>query len=97
MPFHKLSGAEQLAMKHASEKTINSLSPLLEEIRSLPGLKEKKPGIFYRKSRAFLHFHEDGDKVYADVRLNEPDFERFPATTTEEQAILLKALQKSLQ
>ena len=84
-------------MKHASEKTINSLAPFLEEIRSLPGLKEKKPGIFYRKSKAFLHFHEDGDKVYADVRLKEPDFERFPTTTEEEQAFLLKVIQKSVQ
>ncbi|MDJ0705799.1 MAG: hypothetical protein QNJ46_21235 [Leptolyngbyaceae cyanobacterium MO_188.B28] len=65
-------------MKHASEKTINLLEPFLEEIRSLQGLKEKKPGIFYRKSRAFLHFHEDGDNIYADVRLKEPEFERFP-------------------
>ncbi len=84
-------------MKHASEKTIASLNPLLEQIRSLCGLKEKKTGIFYRKSRAFLHFHEDGDKIYADVRLQEPDFQRFPITTREEQARFLKILQNSFQ
>lgn len=83
-------------MKHASEKTIAALAPLLEHIRPLPGLNEKKTGIFYRKSRAFLHFHEDDDKIYADVRLQEPDFQRFPVTTQDEQAIFLKAIQDSL-
>ncbi|NEQ54820.1 MAG: hypothetical protein F6K11_32645 [Leptolyngbya sp. SIO3F4] len=83
-------------MKHASEKTITALAPLLEQIRPLPGLKEKKPGIFYRKSRAFLHFHEDNDKIYADVRLQEPDFQRFPVTTQDEQSIFLKTVQESI-
>ena len=35
--------------------------------------------------------------MYADVRLKEPDFERFPATTEEDQATLLKAIHESLQ
>ena len=83
-------------MKHASEQTITALAPLLEQIRPLPGLKEKKTGIFYRKSRAFLHFHEDGDKIYADVRLQEPDFQRFPVTTQDEQVTFLKTVQDSL-
>ena len=83
-------------MKHASEKTITALTPLLEHIRPLSGLKEKKPGIFYRKSRAFLHFHEDSDQIYADVRLQGPDFRRFPITTPDEQAIFLKTIQASL-
>ncbi|EKU97491.1 hypothetical protein Lepto7375DRAFT_6687 [Leptolyngbya sp. PCC 7375] len=83
-------------MKHASAETIAFLNALLEQIRSLPGLKEKKLGIFYRKSRAFLHFHEDNDKIYADVRLEEPDFQRFPITTEEEQSAFIKTLQTSL-
>ncbi|MGD1953286.1 MAG: hypothetical protein ACFB14_27120 [Leptolyngbyaceae cyanobacterium] len=84
-------------MKHASETSIASLTPLLKQIRSLPGLREKKTGIFYRKSRAFLHFHEDGNEIYADVRLQEPDFQRFPVTTQDEQAVFLKTLQDSFQ
>lgn len=83
-------------MKHASQTTITSLKSLLANIRSLPGIKEKKTGIFYRKSRAFLHFHEDGDKIYADVRLQEPDFQRFPVTTTDEQATFIKTIQDFL-
>lgn len=84
-------------MKHASEQTIASLDPLLEKIRPLPGLKEKKPGIFYRKSRAFLHFHEDNGQIYADVRLQEPDFQRFPVTTEAEQTTFLSAVQDFFQ
>lgn len=86
-----------MTMKHASKETIASLAPLLEEIRTLPGLKEKKTGIFYRKSRAFLHFHEDGDQIYADVRLQEPDFQRFLVSTEEEQAVFLKTVRDLLQ
>ncbi|MEM7061943.1 MAG: hypothetical protein AAF572_02115 [Cyanobacteria bacterium P01_B01_bin.77] len=83
-------------MKHASEITITAIASLLEKIRLLPGLKEKKAGIFYRKSRAFLHFHKDGDKIYADVRLQEPHFQRFPVTTPDEQTTFLKTVQASL-
>lgn len=46
-------------MRHATAETIKELEPLLDRLRSLPGLVEKKPGIFYRRSKAFLHFHED--------------------------------------
>lgn len=83
-------------MKHASKETIEALVPLLEEIRLIPGLKEKKIGIFYRKSKAFLHFHEDGTQIYADVRLQESDFQRFPVTTKKEQAVFVKTLRDSL-
>ena len=41
----------------------------------MPGLVEKRPGIFYRKSKAFLHFHEDSSGVHADVRFG-VEFER---------------------
>ncbi|MEM6253014.1 MAG: hypothetical protein AAF821_08835 [Cyanobacteria bacterium P01_D01_bin.156] len=83
-------------MKHASEQTIAGLAPLLEKVRLLPGLKEKKLGIFYRKSRAFLHFHEENSDVYADVRLQEPDFQRFPVTTPEDQSTFLSAVENFL-
>ena len=84
-------------MKHASTETIKSLSPFLDQIRAFSGLKEKKPGIFYRKSRAFLHFHEDGSQIYADVRLKQSDFERFSVNSDEEQEKLLEAIQTVLE
>jgi hypothetical protein len=45
-------------MKDATSATLAGFSELLEQIRQRAGLKEKKPGIFYRKSKSFLHFHE---------------------------------------
>src|SRR5437867_13286128 len=37
----------------------DEIDDLLAAARSYPELKGKKRGIFYRKSSAFLHFHED--------------------------------------
>ncbi len=76
-------------MKHAGAAALDRLEPLLAQLRSLAGLKEKSRGAFYRGGRAFLHFHEDGDDFHADVRLKD-DFERLPATTAAQQARLLK-------
>jgi hypothetical protein len=83
-------------MKHASETALLSMAPFLEQIRALPGVKEKKLGIFYRKSRAFLHFHEDGTKLFADVRLGGDDFDRFEVTTEAQQKSFLETVQSYL-
>ncbi|MEO1252931.1 MAG: hypothetical protein AAFW81_11380 [Pseudomonadota bacterium] len=84
-------------MKHATPETIASMAPFIDKIRALSDLVEKRPGVFYRKSRAFLHFHEHGDELYADVRFKGPDFERVPATSRKEQAALLSRLRESLR
>ena len=68
-------------MRHASPATLDALEPLLAELRTLPGLVEKSRGVFYRKSRAFLHFHEDPKGLFADVRDAEGrDFDRIDVT-----------------
>jgi hypothetical protein len=82
-------------MKHAGPAALDRLEPLLEALRRNPGLKEKTRGIFYRGSRAFLHFHEHGEEFYADIRLKD-DFERFPATKTVERKELLALVAKAL-
>jgi hypothetical protein len=56
-----------LGMKHAGTQTLDKLAPLLERLRKLP-LKEKARGVFYFRSRAFLHFHEDEAGIFADIR-----------------------------
>jgi hypothetical protein len=81
-------------MKHAGEEALASAEPLLEELRTVPGLVERKHGVYYRKSRAFLHFHEDPSGLHADVRVGE-DFERMRVETEAERAALL-ALVRSL-
>ncbi|MBX3483502.1 hypothetical protein [Phenylobacterium sp.] len=76
-------------MKHASAATLDLLEPLLGDIRAL-GLRETSRGVFYRKGRAFLHFHEDPKGLFADVRDTDGrDFERFDVTTADGRAALL--------
>lgn len=79
-------------MKHASAAALDALEPLLAELRTLAGLTEKSRGVFYRRSRAFLHFHEDPRGLFADVRdADGRDFERFDVTEPPGRAALLAA------
>lgn len=65
-------------MKHAGPIALDRIEPLIARLRALPGLKEKSRGVFYLKSRAFLHFHEDPKGLFADIRTADgKDFERF--------------------
>jgi len=80
-------------MKHAGAQTLETLEALLSAIRVLPGLVERKPGIFYTKARAYLHFHEDAAGVFADVRLSEAQFSRYPVNSAREQEEFLRLLQ----
>ena len=83
-------------MKHAGSQALDRLEPLLGDIRKIATLKERSRGVFYRGSRAFLHFHEHGAELFADMRVGE-DFERFAATTDRERAAFFKALKTSLR
>jgi hypothetical protein len=75
-------------MKHARSDALDTIEPLLAEIRTVPGLVEKTRGVFYRKSQAFLHFHEDPSGLHADIRTGD-EFERFRAETASEREALL--------
>jgi hypothetical protein len=76
-------------MKHAGPEALDQLEPLIARIRVLPGLVEKSRGAFYRKSRAFLHFHQDPHfhegfgGLFADIRVEGDDFERIDVTGLE--------------
>jgi len=83
-------------MKHAGTEALRHLSAFLVQIRQRQGLKEKKPGIFYCKSRSFLHFHEDPAGLFADLGFGD-DFERFPVNTKKERQALLSAIDRALE
>lgn len=85
-----------MSVKHATAQALDRVEPLLAELRTLDALTEKKRGVFYRKSRAFLHFHEDGSDVYADVRLAGAEFERFRVSSRAEGQRLLAAVRSGL-
>lgn len=81
-------------MKHVTPTGLDQLDELLRALRGVDGLTEKKRGVFYRGSRAFLHFHEDAAGLYADVRLD-ADFDRFRVTTKAERKRLVSLVRRS--
>ena len=83
-------------MKHAGADAIRELEPLLRELRALEELTEKRPGIFYRRSKAFLHFHEDPKGLFADLKLAD-DFSRFPVNTDRQREALLDKATRRLR
>jgi len=80
-------------MRHARDQDLDRLESLLAQLRALPGLVEKKRGVFYRKSRAFLHFHEDPKGMFADI--SDPD-ERLDVTEADGRAALMEAARRRL-
>jgi hypothetical protein len=83
-------------MKHATTTALQQLAPLVEKLRALPGLVERTPGSFYRRSNAFLHFHEDPAGLFADVKLDLKVFERYRVSTRAEQSAFFKAVVATL-
>lgn len=81
-------------MRLARKEALDELEPFLERLRAVPGLVERKRGVFYVRSRAFLHFHEDPSGMHADVRLG-PEWTRVRAETAEEQGALLARVEEA--
>jgi hypothetical protein len=82
-------------MKHAGEEAFERLAPLLAELRERSELREPRPGVFYLKSRALLHFHEDPSGLFADVKLS-TDFSRHPVNTEKQRTNLLARIDRHL-
>ena len=83
-------------MKHAGARALNALSDLLKSLRARNALAEKRPGIFYVRGRAFLHFHEDYASFFADLRQG-GDWQRLPVNDREDHTRLLAAVDQALQ
>jgi hypothetical protein len=84
-------------MKHAGPQTLAALEAMLRVLRAHGTLVERTPGSFYRKSKAFLHFHEDPAGIFADIKIDGDKFTRLPASTRDEQANLLKVVDQALR
>jgi hypothetical protein len=82
-------------MKHAGPAALDALADLIVSIRERSELKEPRPGVFYRKGKAFLHFHEDASGLFADLRVSE-EWERFRVSEAEERATFLASVERSL-
>ena len=82
-------------MKHATPTALEGLLDPLEQTRMRNGIKEKKLGIFYKKSQSFLHFHQDPAGLFADLDVG-ADFERDPVNTKREWTAFLSAIDQAL-
>jgi hypothetical protein len=82
-------------MKHAGAEALAVLSELLQKLRNRPGLVERRPGIFYVKGRAFLHFHEDRAGLFADLRQG-GDWLRLTVNGRDDRERLLTAVDRTL-
>jgi len=82
-------------MKHAGPVALDALADLLGSIRERSELKEPRPGVFYCKGKAFLHFHEDAAGLFADLRVSD-GWARFRVSEAHEQAAFLAVVQRSV-
>ncbi len=56
-------------MGHCKPKELKDISTVLDSIRNIgPAIVEKKEGVFYYNSKAFLHFHSKDNKRWADIK-----------------------------
>ncbi len=69
---------------------------MLEQLDALPALTRKSTASYYLRSKGFLHFHIDGDDIYADMKLDGVEFERRRCTTAVEQQALLATVRAAL-
>ncbi len=83
-------------MKHAGPDTLAMLAPLLQQLRGLPVLCERRPGVFYVGSRAYLHFHDDPAGIFADLKPQLIEYQRFRVSTRAEQASFVALVRRSL-
>ena len=81
-------------MKHAGSEALDALADFIAAVGAR-GLKEPRPGIFYRKGKAWLHFHEDPAGLFADLRIG-ADWQRFPVSDAAQRATLLAVIDRSL-
>jgi hypothetical protein len=81
-------------MKHAGPEALDTIADLVEAIRSR-GVKETRPGIFYRGGKAWLHFHQDRRGLFADIRVS-AEWERMRVSEPEERARLLALIDRSI-
>ena len=84
-----------MTVKHAGPLALDALNDLLDAVRTHAGLREPRRGVFYRKGKAWLHFHEDPAGLFADLRIGE-EWQRFPVSDPAGCASLLAAIDRSL-
>src|SRR5262245_4813537 len=75
--------------------TLDGIEPLLAVLREYSALSEIRPAAFHLNGRDFIHFHEEPDGIFADVRLSKGRI-RMPVSTQQEQTELLERIEDTL-
>jgi hypothetical protein len=77
-------------MAHADEAALQRLQSLLRQLREIKGLREMKPGIYYLKGSAFIHFHDEAGALVADLKkAGGSGFDRYPVDSPAGQRKLV--------
>ena len=84
-------------MKALKASTLESLALLLSVLRAHPALREVRSAEFALDDKDFVHFHEDSDGVFADVRLKEEGRVHMPVSSPAQQAEFLERIDRTLE
>lgn len=77
-------------MPRADADALARIAPVLRQLRDIKGVREERPGIFYARREAFVHFHEDAGGLYADLKKSGGSgFDRYPLATPAQQRKLV--------
>ena len=77
-------------MARAEAEALQKLLPVLRQLREIKGVQETKPGIFYARRDAFIHFHDEAGTLFADLkRHGGAGFDRYPLDTAAQQRKLV--------
>ena len=80
-------------MRHAGPAALDRLGDLLDAVRAHEGVREPRRGVFYRKGKAWLHFHEDPAGLFADLRVG-AEWQRFAISDPAGRTELLAAIKQ---
>lgn len=73
-------------MARADVAALQTLLPLLRQLREIKGLKETQPGTFQARRDAFIHFHDEDGVLHAEMKKpGGSGFDRYPLATPAEQ------------
>ena len=77
-------------------ETIETLSMLLNFLRSYEILSEVRPTNFHLTGKGFIHFHDESDGLWADIFLSKGRI-RMPVNTASEQAEVIGTIEPTLE
>jgi len=78
-------------MARAGADALRTLLPLLRQLREIKGLKETQPGTFHARRDAFIHFHDEGGVLHAELKKpGGSGFDRFVLATPADQRKLVE-------